>query len=313
LEYIDGIKISEFDKLEEAGLNKKIIASNGGHSILKQIFDHGFFHADPHPGNIFVLPGNVIAPLDFGMMGSLDNDLRDALGDMLTAVVEKDVNRIIRVFNEIGITDNLSDERGLKIDVTDFLERYYQLSLYQLDIEKVITEFTDIIRRHGIKLPADFALIGKALVTEEGVGRALDPDFDLITMVKPYVQELMARRLDPRRQMQEFAYTLDDFSRLLKIFPSDFRSIVTKIKKGDLRVGFEHYGLEHFISELDKSSNRLAFSLIIAAFVIGSSIIIQLDRGPMIFGFPVLGILGYSIAAILGLWLAIAIIRSGKL
>ena len=313
MEFIDGIKISELDKLEKAGLDRKIIAYNGAQVILKQVFEHGFFHADPHPGNIFILPNNVIAPLDYGMVGSLDEELMEAAGNLLTAIVKKDVNKIIRVFVDIGIMETALDVRGLKLDLTDFLDRYYQIPLSQLDVGKIINEGAEIIRKHRIKLPADLTLMGKALVTEEGVGRILDPDFDMITMAKPYVEKLMMRKLDPLRHLKEFAYTLDDFSRLIKILPSEFRTIITKIKKGELNIKFEHQGLDHLISELDKASNRLSFSLIIASLIIGSSLIVQIDKGPHIFGFPAFGIFGYLIAAILGLWLVIAIIRSGKL
>lgn len=313
MEFIDGIKISELDKLEKAGLDRKIIAYNGAQSILKQVFDHGFFHADPHPGNIFVLPNNVIAPLDYGMMGSLDEELMETVGNLLTAIVNKDVNKIIRAFTDIGIIENTLDVRGLKLDLTDFLDRYYQVPFSQLDIGKILSELTEIIRKHRIKLPSDLTLMGKTLVTEEGVGRILDPDFDIITMAKPYVEKLMVRKLDPRRHLKEFAATLDDISRLFKILPSEFRAIITKIKKGELNIKIEHHGLDHLILELDKASNRLSFSMIISALIIGSSLIVRLDKGPQVFGFPVFGILGYLIAAVLGLWLVIAIIRSGKL
>lgn len=313
MEFIDGIKVSELDKLEAVGLDRKIIAHNGGQAILKQVFDFGFFHADPHPGNIFVLPNNVIAPLDFGMMGSLDEELMEIAGNLLTAIFKKDVNKIISAFTDIGILENTVDIRGLKLDLTDFLDRYYQVPLSQLDVGKIINELTEIIRKHHIMLPADLTLMAKAMVTEEGVGRSLDPNFDLINMAKPYVEKLMMRKLDPRRHLKEFASTMDDFNRLIKILPAEIRTIVTKIKKGDLNIKFEHKGLEHFISELDKASNRLSFSMIIAALIIGSSFIVQLDKGPLIFGFNIIGILGYLIAAILGLWLVIAIIRSGKL
>ena len=313
MEYIDGIKISELDKLESTGLDRKIIAINGAQAILKEVFEHGFFHADPHPGNIFVLPNNVIAPIDYGMMGSLDEELMEAAGNLLTGIVKKDVNKIIRVFTDIGIMENELDIRGLKLDLTDFLDRYYQVPLSQLDVGKIINELTEIIRKHRIRLPADLTLMAKAMVTQEGVGRSLDPDFDMITMAKPYVEKIMMRKLDPRRHLKEFASTLDDFNRLIKILPSEIRAIVTKIKKGELKIKFEHQGLEHFISELDKASNRLSFSMIIAALIIGSSLIIQLDKGLRLFGLPAIGILGFGIATILGLWLVIAIIRSGKL
>lgn len=136
MEYIDGIKISKVDELEASGLNKKIIAINGAQLVLKQIFEYGFFHADPHPGNIFVLPDNIIAPLDFGMVGSLDEEEMEAVGALLTAFVKKDVKKIISVLVNLGIMENALDIRNLKIDLSDFLDRYYQVPLFQLDIGK---------------------------------------------------------------------------------------------------------------------------------------------------------------------------------
>ncbi|MHA1279817.1 MAG: ABC1 kinase family protein [Candidatus Helarchaeota archaeon] len=313
MDFIDGIKVSELDALEKAGLDRKIIAYNGARATLRQIFDFGFFHADPHPGNIFVLPGNVIAPVDYGMMGSLDEELMEATGSLLTAIVKKDVNRIIRTLTDMGVIENMLDARELKLDLKDFLDRYYQVPLSQLDLGRVLSEITEVIRRHRIKLQSDLILMGKALVTEEGVGRMLDPDFDIITMAKPYVEKLMIRKLDPRRHLREFIDSLNDFVRLVKILPGEFGTILAKIKKGELNIKFEHRGLERLTLELEKASNRLSFSMIIAALIIGSSLIVQLKKGPQIFDLPVFGILGYFVAAILGLWLVIAIIRSGKL
>ncbi|MCG2716981.1 MAG: 2-polyprenylphenol 6-hydroxylase [Candidatus Marinimicrobia bacterium] len=189
MEYIDGIKISKLTALEEAGLDKKIIAYNGAQAILKQIFDHGFFHADPHPGNIFVIPNNVIAPLDYGMIGSLDEEQKEAMGALLTAFVKKDAKKIISILIDIGIMKNTLDIRGLKLDLTDFLDRYYQVPLYQLNMGKILNEMMTFIRNYHIMLPVELTLMGKALITEEGVGRTLDPEFDMITLAKPYIKK----------------------------------------------------------------------------------------------------------------------------
>lgn len=314
MEFIDGLKISENEKLIQVGLDPKVIALHAAQATLKQIFEHGFFHADPHPGNILILPNNVIAPLDFGMMGSLDDESKAAAAEILAAVVDKNIDKMVRVFAEMGVTDEAAvDVRGLKQDLTDFIERYYQIPLYQLDVARIITEIIDIIRRHRIKLPTDLVLMGRALMIEEGIGRKLDPQFDLITLAKPYVQKLMLQRLNPRRYWREWSLTLDDFTRLIKLLPADLRIILSKIKRGDLNIKFEHRGLDFLVAELDKASNRLAFSLIMAALIIGSSLMVQSDKGPLFLGLSVIGIIGYFIAAMLGLWLVIAILRSGKL
>ncbi|MCD6234151.1 MAG: 2-polyprenylphenol 6-hydroxylase [Candidatus Marinimicrobia bacterium] len=310
MEYIDGIKISKVDELEASGLNKKIIAINGAQLVLKQIFEYGFFHADPHPGNIFVLPDNIIAPLDFGMVGSLDEEEMEAVGALLTAFVKKDVKKIISVLVNLGIMENALDIRNLKIDLSDFLDRYYQVPLFQLDIGKILNEIIAIMRNHHIQLPAELTLMGKALVTEESVGRTLDPEFDMVSLAKPYVEKMMIRKLDPRRHLRDFSDTLDEFIRLFKILPSEIRVITAKVKTGEIKIQFEHRGLDNLIAGLNRTGNRLSFSLIVAALIIGSSLIAHSEKGPQIHDLSVLGIFGYLIAAFFGLWLVITIFRN---
>ncbi len=310
MEWIDGIKISETAALEAAGLDKKAVAVNGARLILKQIFDHGFFHADPHPGNIFVLPDNVIAPLDFGMIGSLDQEQMEAVGALLTAFVKKDVEKIISVLVDLGIMENMLDIRNLKMDLADFLDRYYQVPLHQLNMRKILNEMITIMRNYHIHLPGELTLMGKALVTEESIGRALDPEFDMITLAKPYVEKMMIRKLDPRKHLRDFVGTLDEFVGLFKTIPSDIRKITAKVKKGELKIQFEHRGLENLIAGLNQTGNRLSFSLIIAALIIGSSLIVPSDKGPQIFNLSAFGILSYLIAAFFGLWLVITIFRN---
>ena len=313
MEFIDGIKISEIDALEAAGLDKKKIAINGAQVVLKQIFEHGFFHADPHPGNIFVLPNNVIAPLDFGMVGSLDQEQMEAVGALLTAFVKKDVDKIISVLVDLGIMENMLDIRNLKMDLSDFLDRYYQVPLYQMDMGKILNEMITIMRNYHIHLPGELTLMGKALVTEESVGRALDPEFDMVTLAKPYVGKMMIRKMDPRKHLQDLAGTLDEFAYLFKILPSEIKLVTAKLKKGEIKIQFEHRGLDNLITGISRTGNRLSFSLIVAALIIGSSLIVHNDKGPQIFDLSVFGILGFLIAAVFGLWLAIAIIRQNKL
>lgn len=310
MEYINGIKISKIDELEATGLDKKIIAVNGAQAILKQIFEYGFFHADPHPGNIFVLPNNVIAPLDFGMVGSLDEEEMEAVGALLTAFVKKDVKKIIDVLVDLGVMENALDIRNLNTDLSDFLDRYYQVPLYQLDIGKILNEMIAIMRNYQIQLPAELTLMGKALITEEGVGRALDPEFDMVSLAKPYVEKMMLQKLDPRKHLRDFAGTLDEFIHLFKILPSEVRLIAAKVKKGDIKIQFEHRGLDNLIAGLNRTGNRLSLSLIVSALIIGSSLIIHNDKGPQILDLSIFGISGYIIAAIFGLWLIITIIRN---
>ncbi len=313
MDYIDGTKISNFDKLQQLGFDKKIIAENGANSILRQIFEFGFFHADPHPGNIFVIENNVIAPVDYGMMGRIDDETMDHISNILIGVVRKDVDKIIKSFINMGIIESNLNIRKLKIDITEFMDQYYEVPLNRLDIEKIINRIMNIHRKHRIKFPSNIVIMGKALVTSEAVGRKLNPDFDMMSLLKPYVEKMMLQRFSFSRQSKNFIKLAEEFHDLLRVFPSDLREIMRKIKSGDISINFEHKGLEKLITEMDKSSNRISFSLIIAALIVGSSIIMQTGLGPFFLGFPVIGVIGYLIAGVLGMWLVIAILKSGRL
>lgn len=313
MEYIDGIKLKDFEKLEAAGLDKRTIAINGAKAILQQVFEHGFFHADPHPGNIFVLENNVIVPIDYGMMGRLDDESREALGQLLEGIVRQDVDKIIKVFLEIGLIDENMNAKTLKLDLMDFIDQYYQAPLHQLEIGKVLEHLLEILRKHRIKFPADLIMMGRALAIEEGVGQTLYPDFDMASLAEPYVRKLMLKKFDPRRRIKRLSRLYDDLESLIKILPSDLKVILAKVKKGELNVKFEHKGLEDLIHELDQSSNRLTFGMVIAALIIGSSLIMHSGKGPMFLGFPAIGVIGYLMAGVMGLWLVVNILRSGKL
>jgi ubiquinone biosynthesis protein len=171
----------------------------------------------------------------------------------------------------------------------------------------------DIIRRYRLRLPPDLIMMAKALAISEGVGTMLYPEFNIIEHVKPYARKLMIRRLDPTRQLRELSRMVGETFMLFKKLPSDMREILTKIKKDELGIRFEHRGLERITRELDRSSNRLSFAVVIAALIIGSALVFQTAAGPKLFGYPILGLAGFLMASILGLWLLIGILRSGKL
>ncbi|MCI0495872.1 AarF/ABC1/UbiB kinase family protein [candidate division KSB1 bacterium] len=313
MEFIDGTKISDIDFSQRSDLNPKIIARNGAMATLKMIFEYGFFHADPHPGNIFVLKNNILAPIDFGMVGRLDEQTKNYLRSLLSAIVEKDIDRIIKIFIDAEVLDERNDTRSLRLDLNDFIDTYMGIPLYQLEIEKLFGDLVDVLRRHRISLMTDVVLMAKALATIEALGRSLDPEFNIMTLIEPYATKLMLQPVLPMKQLKELKQLAKDTEELIKILPSDLKFILRKMKKGKMNMIFEHRGLERLILEIDKSSNRLSFSLIIAALIIGSSLIIFLNKGPFILGLSIFGLIGFLIAAILGLWLVIAILRSGKL
>lgn len=313
MEFVEGIKISDFGRLTEAGYDLKVIARNGADAFLKQVLVHGFFHGDPHPGNFFILPGNTICMLDYGMVGRLGENLKFQLVDLLVAVLQRDADSVI---SQLLYSGELMDEtniRHLKRDLNEFIDDYYEVPLQEIKVGKLLTEFVEILMLYRIKFPSDLMLLAKALVTMEGIGRQLDPDFDMISHLRPFMEKLLRERVTPGSLSREMLRTTKAYGSLLKNLPRDLKEFINRVNRNKFKIDLEHRGLEKLITDLDKSSNRISFSLLIAALIVGSSIIMQTDKGPMLLGFPALGFLGYSIAGVLGLWLAIAILRSGRL
>lgn len=312
IDFIDGIKASRLDELERKGLDRTVIAERGTQLILKQVFQHGFFHADPHPGNILVLEGNVIAPLDYGMVGNLDESTIEALGSVLAGIIHKDTNRILRAFDALGITHDVANRIALRSDINGFISQYYEIPLQELQVSDLLKEVFEIFRAHQMTLPSNLSLMLKALVTVEGLGRLLHPDFDMVSEVRPYVSQLMFRRYDPRRRFRDFLNVFDDFSSLAEELPQSVRDTLRKINAGELHIQFEHRNLENLAKELNQSSSRISSAVIIAALIIGSSLVMQVPVGPNFLGFPLLGVLGYLVASVFGLILLWSIFRSKR-
>lgn len=313
IDFIDGVKISNLEEIEKRGYDRKKIAENGARAILKEVFEDRFFHGDPHPGNFFVIENSVIAAMDFGIVGRLDEETTEYLSMLLQAFINRDTDKIIQVFKLLNVLEDETNISILKFDLMEFIDRYYGVPLDKMDAERVIGDMLRVFRRHRITLPANLALMGRMLLVSAGVGQLLDPKFDMVSEAKPYIESFMYKRFDPRRQARELMNLFDRFRMTVKNFPQDLEEIVQKLKKGKMLVQLHHEGLNKFILEMDRASNRLSFALIIASLIVGSSLVMQMDRGPMLFGFSIFGIAGYLIAGVLGLWLAIAILRSGKI
>lgn len=312
IERIEGTKITDIERIEKLGLDRKQIAVNGSNAILKQIFIDGYFHADPHPGNIFVIEGNKIVFLDYGMVGRIDEATKDQIANILAAIIERDVPEISAAFTTMGLLDEV-DVRKLNLGLADLMDSYYGIPLKELKIGPFLVNIVKLVSRYKVKMPPEMFLLAKTLLTIESVGRRLCPEFNMIDQARPFVENLLKSRYSPKKIAREIRKFAKELYSLKNTLPKDINLILNKIKKGTLKIDFEHQGLENFILHMDKVSNRIAFSVIIAALVIGSSIIMQTDKGPLFLGFPALGIIGFLVASILGLGLAIAILRSGKL
>ena len=313
MEYVSGIKISNLDELQEAGYDLKQIARNGADTFLRQVFIHGLFHADPHPGNLYVLPDNVICIFDFGMSGRLDDDLKLQLTELLLSVLRKDVDHIITQLLYSGELHDESNLKNLKRDLTEFIDDYYDILLQDIKVGKLLLEFIEMLTEYRIKFPSNLMLLSRALIAIEGLGRQLDPHFNMVEQLKPFAEDIVRHRYSPGNLAKEATRTLHAYQALGKSLPKDLKEFINRINRNQFKIDLEHRGLERLINDLDKSTNRISFSMVIAALIIGSSLVMQIDKGPMLFGFPILGLLGYSVAGFLGFGLAIAILRSGRM
>ena len=316
LEFIDGIKASDVTALEAAGIDRSDLARRGVEFVVKQIFQHGFFHADPHPGNIFVLRDGRIAPIDMGMMGQLDRDLRDALLELLVGVLLGDGGKIVALFRRLELVDESADLGALRRDAQEMIDAYNELPLEEVDIGVFIGELFEVLARHRVLVPPELLLTGKALATVEGVARILDPRLDPMQAMRPLVLRSYLERLaDPRFLARDAIRAGEDTVTMLATLPRELTAIVTQLRSGRLTVKTEMDGYRHAELERARSANRVALSLMVSALLVGSSILLASDGGPTVFGIPanpVLGVLGLLTAGGGYLIVAWGFLRSGR-
>ena len=313
MEFVDGIKISEISQLDDAGYNRKIIAIRGADLALKQVFDNGFFHADPHPGNIFVLPNNVICLLDFGMMGTVDRHTREDFVDLLDSVVHKDTLRLTRSLLELTDYDEDPDIKLLERDLSDFIERHLYKPLKDIEIEKMLQGLLEVASRYRLRIPPNIFLMMKVFSSIEGVGLMLDPDFDMIKQAAPFIERVKGARFHPKRIAGDIVTLVAELLKFIQQFPKDALDITRLIKQQKLSVKFVHKGFEPVLDTYNQISNRISFSIVIGSLIIGSALIVFAKTPPLFHGLSIIGIIGFISAAIMGIWLLIAILRKGRL
>lgn len=313
LEELKGVKLKELLEKDTGDFDRKLIAARGADAILKQIFVDGFFHADPHPGNIFILDGNVVGLVDFGMIGRLDLRTMENLADLLVSVIGRDIDGIMSSLAALGMVGEQADSREIRLDAFDLLDSYYGVPLDQIEMGKLLGELVEMLVSHRMRIPRELYLLTRALVTIEGSGRRLDPDFDMISHTRPFAVNLIRKKYSPDRILGDLRKAARSSLSFAMEFPGDMASLIRMAGAGKLNIGFQHKGLSEFIREMDRSSNRITFGVVVAALIVGSSLIMLSGRGSTFLGFPLLGIAGFTIAAFMGFWLLIAILRSGKL
>jgi ubiquinone biosynthesis protein len=317
MERLVGIRVDDFERLDKEGFDRKEIAKRGAEVYFKQLFEDGFFHADPHPGNIFILEDGKMGLMDFGIVGRLSEETMEGFANTFLALIHRDFDRLVQQYIELGIvTEDVDIEKfrtEFKRDLIDFIEPLYGKTLGQIDIGEYLDRITQLAVKHNLKLPSDLLLVDKALLTIEGLGRRLDPDFNLINFAEPYASKFMRKKMSPRRLLIRARKNLYDLTDFLNTLPKQLRIVFRKAIRDELHVKMTPIGLDRLIRDIDRSSNRLSFSLIIAAIIISSAVIIHSGAGRLLFGFPALGVIGFAVAFLFGIWLLIAILRSGRL
>jgi len=323
MEFIGGLKVSEITKAvsgEEAkvrnyGIDPKVVAARGADLVLKQIFEHGFFHADPHPGNIKVLRDNIICFLDYGMMGSLSARHREALADILIAIIEKDATKITRTILKISGYRymQIGDSEKLESDIAELIELYAYRPLKEIEIGNLLHLIASVVAEYRLKVPPDFYLLAKALVTIEGVGKELDPEFNAIEHAEPFAKKLIWARMSPRRLIKDLYLSALEARLLLRDLPTEARDILARIQQGEIKIKFEHEGLNPMLETIDRTSNRMVFAIVLASLVIGSSLIVLSGVPPKWHEIPIIGIVGFLAAGIIAFGLLFSILRHGRM
>lgn len=303
MDRLDGISVAEVS-LIPPGLNLVELARQGARVWLEMIFRDGFYHADPHPGNLLILPNGKIGLLDVGMVGQLTPTVREDMEDLLLSIANNDADQLMTTLIRLCGASAITDPEGLATDVADFLGYYYGVPLNNIDISRALNEVTEIIRRHHLFLPTPMALLIRVLVVLEGTSRLLHPDFRLMEVIEPYRERITKQRLSPVRQLRRLWSAARDWQDLVARLPNHVREVMQKIEKGRIEVQLQHHHLQ-------PSANRLVQGMITSALLISSSLLWAQKAPPTIYGVSVVGFLGMMASVASGALLIRAVLRSG--
>jgi ubiquinone biosynthesis protein len=312
-EFIEGIKVSDVQTLCASGYDCPLITDRGADVVLRQIFSFGFFHADPHPGNIFVLPDNVICLLDFGMMGAVDRSTREVFVNLIDSVVRRDEPRATQLLLRLAEYEEEPDVSHLEKDVAGFISRHLFKPLKEIELSRLLHHLLELATKHRMRIPPDLFLMLKALAQVEGVARRLHPEFDMIQKVAPFVREVKLARLKPARLSRDMVQLVEQAYEFLTDFPKDLLEISRSLRQKKMSFTLVLKDLDKMLITHDQISNRISFSIIIAALIIGSALIVISNMPPLLYGISIIGLIGFLTAAVLGIWLLIAIIKKGRL
>lgn len=308
---VDGIPGSRLDRVDAAGLDRRVLARRGARAVLKMIIADGFFHADPHPGNVFYLPHNRIAFIDFGMVGRLTEQRREQLMRLLSGLVNNEPAAAAEVLMDWAGTTS-ADHDALLRDLESFVDDYRGIPLRQLDIGRALTDVVALLRQYRLALPTELSLLVKAFITLEGMGRELDPSFEMAAEAQPVLARAMREHYAPEAVLRRGWSSVSESLAMLAGVPKDLSRMLRAIRRGRIDVHVDVLHLRHVGDQLDRAVSRLVIGIVVAALIIGSSIVMTVPGGPSLFGLPLFGLLGFLGAVGGSLWLLRSISRSPR-
>lgn len=309
MEFVEGIKITDREALIENGLDPRLIAEKGLNLYMTQILEHGFFHADPHPGNLFVLKSGKIAFIDFGSMGSMMPAEKELLENFIMQFIAQDAHRVVAIIKKMAIRMDIKDEKKLEREIHGIFELLNGSSLQQIDIKVVLTQFSGILNDNEILMPDHLYLLIRGIVLIEGIGRKLDPEMNIVEGIKPYVAKIIKQRLSPDYLLDKGLKTFRNLAEGITDLPDNLKSIIDKLNQGELKIVQEVNGLQELKNSFDNGFNRLGYAIVIAGLSIAAALLMVADKPPKIFNIPVFGLFGILISGILGLAFIVSVLR----
>jgi len=317
LERIDGVRIDNVKGIINMGLDPVIIARKMLDSYFRMVFVDGFFHGDPHPGNIVVMKDGTIGFMDFGITGTINEDIKAILTNAFTALMHKDFDQMVDLHIMLGLVPEDVDiddfRRDFKSDLRDLIEPLYGLSLKEINFAAYLDEVLDLIIKHKIKVPSDLLLLDKVAMMIQTIVMKLDPDIDILEAMEPYMSHFAREKLNPGKAVDEAFKSVREMGMFFRFFPKQVKKILWKIIRDEVVIRLSLNGLDTLIRDIDRSSNRLSVALIISAILLSSAIMHATEVGPTVYGMSVLGLMVFGFAAILGIALIISILRSGRM
>lgn len=310
MEKIIGVKLSDVNKIKKLGWDTKAISEIGVRSLLKQVFEHGFFHADPHPGNIFILSQKTISYIDFGMIGIVDKKSLNLLNEIAIALVEKNVDRIIYILMEMDVVNTEVDMSAIRQDLLYLIHYYYDVPLEKISITDILNEVFRFLRKYKISIPAQLLTLAKTIITLEGTGRELNPDFSLSSMGHEFMKYYYVNKFNPQRVFMSSKHIAEEMLLDIKTIPKQMRVILRNIEKNNIKMQIEDVKFVSLEEKITDLTTQISLSLVLASIVVGSSLIIASPNINNNVWIRLTAFSGFFISFIIGLLLVIKIIRS---